>query len=155
MKKSFNLKNLNSNKLKPRCWKFLTKAQTCLVRQAYCLHTVPFMNTNAMEGTGEPYSQILTPLTPLFSYSQLETLLCAWVPHRLDGILERRGLKSGLYVIDHFVVTATIALLLVSVKLLVTYIKHTLEKRHAPSERQYQSISVTIHPFITDSYHNS
>jgi hypothetical protein len=111
--------------------------------------------TDPTDASIDPYSPILSPVLTLFSYSQLETLLCAWVPHRLDGVLERHGLKSGLYVIDHFVVTATIALLLVSVKLLVTYIQQTLERRREPMERHYESISVTIHPFITDSYHNS
>ncbi|KAH8551539.1 hypothetical protein BGW37DRAFT_44067 [Umbelopsis sp. PMI_123] len=112
------------------------------------------MTTDSNAASIDSYLQVLSPLTPIFSYNQLETLLCAWVPNRLDGVLERHGLKSGLYVVDHFVVTATIALLLVSTKILVTYVKHQISRRSIPKEQGTQSISVTIHPSITDSYHN-
>jgi hypothetical protein len=110
--------------------------------------------TTALDNV-DNYMQILSPLVPLFSFTQLETLLCAWVPHRLDTVLDRHGLKSGLYVVDHFIVTATIALLLVSAKFIVTYCNSRWIRGRQRSESHDHTISVTIQPFITDSYHNS
>jgi hypothetical protein len=125
---------------------------------SYCYPQPPpnaNMASDLNDASIDTYLQVLSPLIPIFSYNQLETLLCAWVPHRLDGVLERHGLKSGLYVVDHFIVTATIALLIVSTKMIVTYITHHFSRKPIPDGKGNQSISVTIHPSITDSYHNS
>lgn len=95
----------------------------------------------------QPLSSILAPVFSIFSYSQIESLLYAFLPIRL----ERH--KTGIYAIDTFVVTASVTLLLVIIKLVSKSIDTLVHGQHKVNTRN--EISVIIEPTHYDDYHSS
>lgn len=97
-------------------------------------------------------STILSPLFSLFSLPQIESLLYVYLPTRIEKYVH----KTGLYAVDTFVVTASVTLVLVFVKLIM---KGLQTLRHPKKKSQKKSdaleISVIIEPTHVDDYHST
>lgn len=88
---------------------------------------------------------VIAPLYNIFSSSQIESLLYAFLPIRLESY------KTGIYAIDTFVVTASVTLILVFLKLIVKSVD-MLRPRHVNRSNE---ISVLVEPTHHDDYHSS
>lgn len=92
---------------------------------------------------GDDLSAILAPIFSCFSFPQLESVLYAYLPSRLEQHIH----KTGIYAVDTFVVTATVTLLLVAAKLLLRFGTIFLNQWVRKSAAQHRSeIAVVIEP---------
>jgi hypothetical protein len=96
-------------------------------------------------------SSILAPLFSTFSFPQLETVLYAYLPTRLESYIH----KTGIYAVDHFIVTATVTIVLVITKLIVKAVQPFLQPNTRKKHVKKQDISVLIEPVHQDDYHSS
>lgn len=97
-------------------------------------------------------STILSPLFSLFSLPQVESLLYVYLPTRIEKYVH----KTGLYAVDTFVVTASVTLVLVLVKLFMKALQSLRHsKKKTPKSSDSLEISVIIEPTHVDDYHSS
>jgi hypothetical protein len=92
---------------------------------------------------------ILSPLAHLVSFQQLETLLYAYLPTRLERYLE----KTGIYSVDTFLINAVVTLLLVVVRVVVLAC-HRLMNRVSTHDK-HPGISIVVDPLVQDDYRSS
>ncbi|KAI7879995.1 P-loop containing nucleoside triphosphate hydrolase protein [Lichtheimia hyalospora FSU 10163] len=99
------------------------------------------------------WSDALAPIIRTFSFSQLEAVLYAFLPTRI----EQHVPKTGIYAVDTFVITASVTLILTVAKLtlllLTTIMTRLKHKRDA--ELAYQGdLSIVVEPVVAqDDYH--
>ncbi|KAI9484672.1 P-loop containing nucleoside triphosphate hydrolase protein [Zychaea mexicana] len=97
----------------------------------------------------------LAPLFSTFSLPQLESVLYAFLPSRI----ERHVPKTGIYAVDTFVVTATVTFILVAAKIALLLANTVLKKsqrRHDSELETKGDIAIVIEPMTSqDEYHTS
>ncbi|KAI8380999.1 P-loop containing nucleoside triphosphate hydrolase protein [Radiomyces spectabilis] len=95
---------------------------------------------------------ILAPILSQFSFPQLESVLYAYLPTRIDRLVH----KTGIYAVDTFVVTASVTLVLVAAKLLFHFFTRTL-KGDKRTDRPLNDgeITVVIEPTTQDDYRST
>lgn len=101
------------------------------------------------------WSEALAPIIRTFSFSQLETVLYAFLPTRI----EQHVPKTGIYAVDTFVITASVTLILTVAKLtlllLTTIMTRLKQKRNAELANQGY-LTITVEPVVAqDDYHIS
>lgn len=97
----------------------------------------------------QDFTTILSPLAHLVSFQQLETLLYAYLPTRLERYLE----KTGIYSVDTFLINAVVTLLLVVVRVVVLGC-HRLMNRVSTHDKR-PGISIVVDPLVQDDYRSS
>ncbi|KAI8138927.1 P-loop containing nucleoside triphosphate hydrolase protein [Fennellomyces sp. T-0311] len=100
-------------------------------------------------------SAALAPLFSTFSLPQLESVLYAFLPSRI----ERHVPKTGLYTVDTFVVTATVTFILVAAKLALLFATAVLKRtrrRHDLDLAAKGDIAIVVEPTASqDDYHTT
>lgn len=110
-----------------------------------------------MEGNNdeEVLSAALAPLFSTFSFHQLEAVLYAYLPTRLQEHVP----KTGIYAVDTFVITATVTIVLVAAKVVLALLSMAINrlKRRQDSEVAAKGdIAVAIDASSTeDEFHSS
>ncbi|KAG2218637.1 hypothetical protein INT45_000810 [Circinella minor] len=97
----------------------------------------------------------LAPLFSIFSLPQLESVLYAFLPSRIEQHIP----KTNIYTVDTFIVTATVTFILVVAKLTLllgnTLLKHS-QKKHDKDLKSKGEIAILIEPTASqDDYHTS
>jgi hypothetical protein len=96
-------------------------------------------------------STVLSPLFSLFSLPQIESLLYIYLPTRIEKYVH----KTGLYAVDTFVVTASVTLVLVLVKLIMKVLNAFTRTKRNVRKVDSLEISVIVEPTHADDYHSS
>lgn len=94
----------------------------------------------------ESFAETVAPIVSLFSASQIESLLYAFLPLRLEAY------KTGIYAIDTFMVTASVTVLIVLFKWIILIMSSMRQKNELMSPKE---ISVLVDPMHQDDYHSS
>lgn len=101
------------------------------------------------------WSDALAPIIRTFSFSQLETVLYAFLPTRI----EQHVPKTGIYAVDTFVITASVTLILTVAKLtllLLTTILTRLKHKRDMELANQGYLTIVVEPSVAqDDYHIS
>lgn len=101
------------------------------------------------------WSDALAPIIRTFSFSQLETVLYAFLPTRI----EQHVPKTGIYAVDTFVITASVTLILTVAKLtllLLTTILTRLKHKRDMELANQGYLTIVVEPAVAqDDYHIS
>lgn len=92
------------------------------------------------------YSELLEPLYAVFSFTQLELILQAYVPTQLGDYI-----KTNIYTVDTFLVTAAVTLIVFLIKLFHKIFTDIISGR----KRDNGAISVIVEPMTTDQWNDS
>ncbi|CDH53032.1 mitochondrial chaperone bcs1-b [Lichtheimia corymbifera JMRC:FSU:9682] len=99
------------------------------------------------------WSDALAPIIRTFSFSQLETVLYAFLPTRI----EQHVPKTGIYAVDTFVITASVTLILTVAKLtllLLTTILTRLKHKRDMELANQGYLTIVVEPAVAqDDYH--